>query len=700
MKTATLREPIAGTGAQTNLFAPLFVDCFAGGGGWSTGAELALGRIIDIAINHDPDAILMHETNHPYTRHYCEDIYEVDPMSACGGRHVAWAHFSPDCKHFSRAKGAKPVDKKIRGLAWVVLRWAALVRPDIISLENVSEFKTWGPVRRGKPIKSRAGETFEKWRSQLESLGYRIEYRELVACDYGAPTTRKRFFLIARCDGKPIAWPEPTHGDPKSEAVKAGRLKPWRSAAEIIDWTLPAPSIFLNRKEIMTKYGIDSRRPLRPNTQRRIIRGIDKFTIKADNPFIIKIDKGTGQVKASSLLEVNHTGGDRGQSAQEPLHTVTMKHGYGVTTSTLSPVVVSNNENAAGSSPASPTGTTTTGGHQMLIVPSLTAIGQTGGESDRCRSVESQVHTTVSKAETCVVAPSLIQYHTEQTEDVRGQPVNEMIRTIDTANRYGYISACLAKYYGNDQHGQDIQDPTHTVTTKDRESLISAALARYHGESKEQSVNEPVPTTLSQNHDALLLPYMSKYFSGGYDGVGINIKDPVPTVTAVDHNALVLPSVVKMKGDNLGQSIMEPLQTVTASGLHFGAVMTTIVKVSPGADLQYWPKIRELLNTHCGYRLGDDEVLLLAIADAWFYIADIGLRMLSPKELYAANGFPHDYIIDRDHKGNEYGKVKQVARCGNAVPPPFATALVRANAPEYCGKPLSTMAELNERIAV
>jgi len=195
--------------AQINILDPIWVDCFAGGGGWSTGAELAIGRPIDIAINHDPAAVLMHKTNHPYTQHYCEDIFAVDPRDAVRGRKVQWAHFSPDCKHFSKAKGAKPVSKKIRGLAWIVLKWAALVQPDIISLENVEEFKTWGPVRRGKPIKAKSGETFQRWLSQLEALGYRVEHRELVACDYGAPTSRKRFFLIARRDGKPIVWPKP-----------------------------------------------------------------------------------------------------------------------------------------------------------------------------------------------------------------------------------------------------------------------------------------------------------------------------------------------------------------------------------------------------------------------------------------------------------------------------------------------------------
>lgn len=685
--------------AQTNLLDPIFVDCFSGGGGWSTGAELALGRPIDIAVNHDPDAVLMHKTNHPYTKHYCENIYAVNPKDEIGGRHVAWAHFSPDCTHHSRAKGGTPVKKNIRGLAWVILRWAAEVRPDVISLENVEEFKNWGPVRKGRPAKSKAGQTFAKWKSQLEALGYVVEYRVLVACDYGAPTSRKRLFVIARCDGKAIVWPEPTHGDPKSEAVKSEKLLPWAVAADIIDWSLPAPSIFSSKKEIKEQYGLKSMRPLADNTMRRIIRGVNKFVINSDEPFIMSYEDMSCDL-ASNVITVNHAGEFRGQDLREPLQTVTMKHGYGVASSLLSPVVMANNENAAGSSPAAPAGTTTTGGHQMLVVPSLTAIGQTGGEVDRCRSVKSPVHTTVTKSESCMVAPSLIQYHTEQSEQVRAKNLGAPMMTIDTAGRHGLTLASLTKYYGNDQNGQNIKDPIHTITTRDREGLQACYIAEYHGQSNALSLADPVPTTLSNGHEALVTPYMSKFFSGGYTGSGVKITSQVPTITAVDHNALVMPHVVKMKDSNLGHDSREPVQTITASGQHFGALFTTVVKMSPNANLGYWPQIRELLNRYCSYNLKDDEILLLAINEFWYYIADIGLRMLSPRELYSANGFPYDYIIDRDYLGRAYPKTKQVARCGNAVPPPFATAIIKANAPEYCVDGIRTMRELNEQIAV
>lgn len=607
------------SGEKINLLEEIIVDNFAGGGGASTGIELATGRPVTIAINHDPDAILMHKTNHPFTEHYQASVWDVDPREVSKGRPVGLAWFSPDCKHFSKAKGGKPVDKNIRGLAWIVLRWAGTVRPRVIILENVEEFQTWGPVRRGHPVKSKAGQTFHKWLSQLQALGYAVEWRELVAADYGAPTTRKRFFLVARCDGAPIVWPEPTHAPAGSREVLEGRKKPWRSAAEIIDWSLPCPSIFDTREQIREKYGLSAQRPLRPNTMRRVIRGVDKFAIKNPEPF---------------LVVVNHAGDFRGQDAAAPLQTVTAKHGYGVASPVMAPLTMHNNENATGTGITEPVNTITSsgaGGHQMVITPTLAAIGQTGG-GERGRKITEPTHTQVSKAEECVVAPALIQYHTEQTERVRGQGVADPIMTIDASNRYGLAAATLTKYYSGD-HNQSAGAPLHTVTTRDREAITMA-------------------------------------------------------------------SMVKLKGTNLGGPATEPVQTITAGGGHHGVITTEVVKATPGADLRNWPKIRAALNEYCGYTLEDNEVILFLIGGAWYFMADIGLRMLTPRELYRANGFPDDYKIDKDYTGKEYGKTKQVARCGNAVPPPFATALVRANLPEWCGTTITTMAQLERLVAV
>ena len=636
---------------QINLLDEIIVDNFAGGGGASTGIELATGRVVDIAINHDPDAILMHRTNHPHTMHYQASVWDVDPVEVCRGRPVGLAWFSPDCKHFSKAKGGKPVDKNIRGLAWIVLRWAGTVRPRVIILENVEEFQTWGPVRRGHPVKSKTGQTFRQWLGQLEALGYTVEWRELVAADYGAPTTRKRFFLIARSDERPIVWPEPTHAPADSQEVKAGTKKPWRSAAEIIDWNLPTPSIFATKEEIRERYGVAAVRPLARNTMRRVARGVDKFVIRSASPF---------------LVIVNHAGEFRGQGLAEPLQTITAKHGYGVASPVMAPLTMHNNQNAVGTSITDPVNTITgtgAGGHQMLITPTLAAIGQTGG-GDRCRNVEEPTHTQVSKAEECVVCPAMIQYHTEQTERVRGQGVTDPIMTIDASNRYGLAAATLTKYYNGD-HNQDAAAPLHTITTRDREGLTVANLSKFYG-----------------------------------GVVGAAASDPLPTVTAVDHNALQTAHMVKMKGTNLGGQAQDPLQTITAGGGHHGVVTTRIAKAEPGADLQNWPKIRAVLNEFCGYHLEDTEVILFLIGGAWYFMADIGLRMLTPRELYRANGFPDDYKIERDYTGKEYGKTKQVARCGNAVPPPFATALVRANLPEWCGEEITTMAQLEKAVAV
>ena len=636
---------------QVNLLDEIIVDNFAGGGGASTGMELATGRTVEIAINHDPDAILMHRTNHPHTRHFQASVWDIDPREVCAGRPVGLAWFSPDCKHFSKAKGGKPVDKNIRGLAWITLRWAGTVRPRVIILENVEEFQTWGPVRHGRPVKKRSGETFQKFIGQLKDLGYNVEWKELVAADFGAPTTRKRFFLVARCDERPIVWPQPTHAPRDSAEVKSGKLKPWVSAAEIIDWSLPCPSIFDSKAQIKAKYGITAVRPLAEKTMRRAIRGVDQFTIKSREPFLLMVNHG-------------EDGRDRTLPALAPLPTVTATHGLGVAEPVIAPVQVSNTTNSVGTPADMPVHTVTTAGNQMLVCPTLTAIGQTGG-GDRVRDIREPAHTTVSKAEDCVIGASLIQYHTEQSERVRGQTIHDPIMTIDAANRYGLVGASLTKYYGSNECGQDVKGPLHTITAKDREGVMAANLTKFYG-----------------------------------GVVGAPVTEPTPTITAIDHNAVTVAHMMEMYGTSIGRGVDDPAGTVTASGAHHAIIATSVVPTGVDANLGHWPEVRSLLNKYCGYDLKDDELLLLQIEGGWWFIQDIGLRMLTPRELYAANGFPPDYIIDHDFTGKEYGKSKQVARCGNAVPPPFATALVRANLPEWCSKKITTMEEFEREVAV
>ena len=551
----------------------LIIDNFAGGGGASTGIEMAVGRSVDIAINHDPDAIAMHRANHPHTKHYCEDVWQVDPVEACAGYPVGLAWFSPDCTHFSRAKGGKPVDKNIRGLAWVTIRWALKVRPRVIMLENVPEIRTWGPLGAdSKPIKERAGETFEGFIKALttgiphehpafaemcatleirsdspeaarleQGLGYKAEYKILRSCDYGAPTTRTRFYLIARCDGKPIVFPPPTHGNGKG-------LKPYHTAAECIDWSIPAQSIFERDK------------PLAENTLRRIARGIEKFVINNPEPFIVT---------------VNHSGeGFRGQKADEPLGTITAKNGYGVVT----PTIMCNNTGNAGAAVDTPLPTVTTGNRNYMV------------------------------------APSLIQYHSETASDeVRGQELNEPLMTVDTSPRYALSVAHIMKNYG-----------------------------------------------------------------GNYQGAGSGADKPLDTVTAHDHNSLVTAHILTMQNNMDGQPADEPLATITAGGSHHAEVQAFLVKYfSTGA-----PKP---VNSPLDTVTTKDRFALVTIHGEEYIITDIKMRMLQPRELFNAQGFPADYIIDHDDSGKPYPKSKQTARCGNAVTPPVPAALVRANLPEMCG---------------
>ncbi|WP_417883605.1 DNA cytosine methyltransferase [Vibrio rumoiensis] len=487
----------------------IIVDNFAGGGGASTGIEMALGRSVDIAINHDPDAIDMHRINHPDTKHYCESVWDVDPIEACDGRPVGLAWFSPDCKHFSKAKGNRPVDKSIRGLAWVAVRWAALVKPRMLMLENVEEFLTWGPVvevspGKFKPCPDRKGETFEAFIKALSTglnihhpawdeiktalgdefpyeqlergLGYNIEWNVLRACDYGAPTIRKRFFLVARNDGEDIQWPTPTHG------VEGSGLLPYKTAADIIDWSIPVKSVFGRKK------------PLVENTMKRIAKGLEKFVINNENPFIAPTE---------------------------------------------------------------------------CEIPFITE------------------HANASNQ--------------------RNMPADEPLRTICASVKGG--------------------------------------------------------------HFALVTAFIARHFT---DGPSACINRPLPTITTVDHNALVTSHMVKLRGDNIGHATDEPVHTISAGGLHIGEVRAFLIQY-------YGTSTGHELDRPLGTVTTKDRFGLVTIKGEQYQIVDIGMRMLEPHELFAAQSFPDDYVIAHDSSGKKLSKTKQVARCGNAVPPLVAKALVEAN---------------------
>lgn len=583
---------------QDNLFRELIIDNFAGGGGASTGIELATGMPVDIAINHDEDAISMHKVNHPHTVHYQEDVFAIDPEKVTGGRPVGIAWFSPDCKHFSRAKGGKPVDKKIRGLSWVIIKWAmSSVEPRCIFMENVPEIQTWGPLTHVEdkglyPDTARAGETFKGFISILTSgidkdhpalkecceflhidldgeeaqklikgLGYKVDWRELKACDYGAPTIRKRFYLIARNDGKPIVFPKPTHGKGKG-------LKPYRTASECIDWSIPCPSIF------------DRKKPLKPNTLRRIARGLDKFVIKNNKPFI---------------MQVNYD--NTPQDVDKPISTITAVNKHYAVKAKLTPYIVSNNTNNAPHS------------------------------------------------------------------------VEQSMPTVTTGVRNYVCSAYISKYYsGESQAGSDIGEPLSTVTAIDHNAFVTLNLTSRYG--------------------------------NGIDGRGSAMDKPMPTVTGTPHSGIVASNLCVLRKNMDGKPLDKPLPTITTSGGHFAQITTYLEKIDTTQDLHNWDKVRALLNEYADYNIADDEILIIEINGEKHFISDVGMRMLRAKELMLAQGFPIDYVLDIESAiGKKYCEAKQIARMGNAVCPPVAEALIRANCPEMATKTkIKTMEKLTSTI--
>lgn len=516
----------------------LIIDCFAGGGGASVGIEMALGRPVDIAINHDPQAILIHKTNHPQTLHLTEDIFKVDLEKYVQGQHVALMWASPDCTSHSKAKGGQPRKQGLRILPWAVYKHAKKILPDVIIMENVEEIQQWGPLdENGRPIPERKGEKYQKFISSMQSLGYDFDSRELVAADYGAPTTRKRWYAIFRRDGKPIVWPEPTH----SKTGTDGKKK-WVPVSSILNFSDLGKSIFGRKK------------PLAENTMRRTARGLEKFVFNNPEPFII---------------QVNHSGGNfRGQSIHDPMPTITQKHGFGVITPVEVPFIdktYGGNYKGAGSGMNQPVSTITTVDHNRLITPLL------------------------------------IQYHSETTKNgVRGQTVTDPLQTIDTSNRYGLVIAFLEKFYKSGT-GQSLAEPIHTITTSPGHFGQVSVLAVDWKELQEAGVDEETAqkaTWVSQ--------FIMEYYGRG---VGQNIREPLHTIVTKDRFALI---------------------TV----------------------------------------LGNEYVIL-----------DIFLRMLTPEELKLAQGFPQDYIIDRDYNWRKYPVCEQVKRIGNSVVPVMAKALVKANCP-------------------
>lgn len=565
------------------LARELIIDLFAGGGGASTGIEQALGRHVDIAVNHDPEAVSLHQANHPQTLHLVSDVFEVDPVTVCDGRPVGMLWASPDCKHFSKAKGGKPVSKKIRGLAWVVVKWAKLAMPRIIHLENVEEFQTWGPLLpNGRVCPDRKGRTFRTWKRALERLGYVVEHRELRACDYGAPTIRKRMFLTARRDGMPIAWPLPTHG--------AGPgLKPWRTAADCIDWSLPCPSIFERTRELAEA------------TLRRIAHGVMRYVVNAAEPFIVP---------------VTHPNDSRVNSIGEPLRTITGANR----------------------------------GEKALVTPVVTRIGQTGfGDGGKNHRVDKPLTTITSKAEHLLVSPTLIQtgYGERPGQAPRVPGLHKPLGTAVDGQKHGLVAAFLAKHYGGHEGpGVPVDGPVSTITTQDHHAVVAAHVTKFRKGSTGSALDEPLHTVTAGGQQAR---------PGTGNAMG-----------------LVTSHLAKLRGTSNSASTADPLHTVSAGGQHHAEVRALLIKYY-GTDQD--PRLDEPMHTVTT----KDRFGLVVVKGEAYFIADIGMRMLQPRELYRAQGFDDSYIIERGADGRPLTKSAQVRMCGNSVCPPLARAIVAAN---------------------
>lgn len=531
----------------------LIVDNFAGGGGASLGIETALRRHVDVAINHDPEALAVHRSNHPETKHYCENIWQVDPRKACKSR-PAFVWFSPDCKHFSKAKGGKPVDKKIRGLAWVVVTWLKAVKPRVFGLENVEEFEEWGPLlANGRPDPDKLGLTFKIWLGKIKALGYHVEWRQILAADHGAATLRWRFFLVGRCDGQPIVWPEGTHGASST---------PWRTAAECIDWSLPTYSIFLTPEEAR-RYGV--RRPLAENTMRRIFRGFDRFVVNNPRPYIVGLAHGEHQ----------RAPGARSHDLGEPIRTI-----------------------HAG------------GNNHALVLPYLTE------------------HANASSP--------------------RSFNIREPLRTQCAQVKGGHF-ALVAPYF--------------TARYGEREGQAPRAI----------SVDRPTPTIVpTQNGAQLVAAFLAKHYGDTGQRPGSRMDEPVATITASDHNALVASSLIKLKGTcQDGQQLDLPLHTVQAGGNHYAESRAFLVKY-------YGTNDANSLSEPLRAVTSKERFGLVTVHGEEYVVADIGMRMLSPRELYRAQGFPDSYVIDPVIDGKKLSKEAQVRCVGNSVCPPVAAAIARA----------------------
>lgn len=561
----------------------MIVDLFAGGGGSSTGIARALGESPDIAVNHWPAAIECHETNHPDTMHYCASVNALDPRDLVpAGKRVGLLFAAPDCRSFSRSRGAAPKSKSIRDLAWIVPHWIEMKRPRVICVENVAEFQDWGPLTlEGQAIKSQKGETFKEWVRTIRSHGYAIEWKVLNCADYNAPTTRRRLIIIARCDGLPIVWPEATHGRPGDSAVIAGEKQPWLTSGEQIDYSLPVYSIFLSREEAKVA-GV--RRPLAEKTLRRIAQGMFRHCLEADNPYLVAY-------QGSSVMPLTHHGdGDRTHALDEPFRTITAA-------------------NRGELAYASPFFARTAHGD-------VDRNGKRRGRGDH--ALADPYPTITSSPDSALVCPQIAgsPYLVANNENNVPKSLSAPLSTVTGGNRHLYVAPTLIQTGYGERPGQAPRVP---------------------------GLDKPLGTVVA---------------GGQKHGLAC------AALTCFNQNAA-------------GSTPADPFKTVIA-----GATRHAYIEGQISGDVDRSEEVTEFLWKYrelatkpvTRSRIGE-----LMIGGVPMRIRDIGLRMISPAELFRASGFPEDYIHDRTASGRKLSKTEQVKLCGNAVPPPLVEAIISAN---------------------
>ncbi|MGU9981538.1 DNA cytosine methyltransferase [Phreatobacter sp. HK31-P] len=647
----------------------LVIDSFAGGGGASLGITAALGREPDFAINHNPEALALHEANHPTTVHLTEDVWKVNPTKLAAGKPVAMLWMSPDCRHFSKAKGSAPVSKAVRGLAWVALRWAKTVRPKVIFLENVSEFQDWGPLTRdGKPCLKRKGQTFADFVTKLERQGYRVEKGMRKACNDGSPTVRDRLVIVARCDGLPIVWPEGTHAAPGSAAVARGAKLPWKTAAGIIDWSLVTPSIFDTAEQIYAQHKLRAKRPLEKATLARIAKGVKRYVLDAATPFIVGV------------------GGRMGQSAERPVtapfQTVTSK----ADSSIVAPTLAIFRHDSDGQSLETPMPTITAnsflkragGAAPLGLIAPVLSYAQQGGRS---RSPEDPVNTITAsvKDQNQIIAPHLMTMRNSQ------KPHTAMDEPSHTVTSQGaglsMVAPFLVPRYG-ERPGQEprtmaADQPIGTVVpTGNQGSLAAVFLTQNNTGMVGHAVEDPLSTIvgLGSTQSVVEAALLTNFYGSNVAGNG-DIDQPLSTVTAEGgHQGRIGATLVPYYGtERDGQAMDEPVRVVTSKARF--ALADVSASMPPMTDAQL-DRARQVAAFLRGFGCWDEREFV-TVGD--FIVADIGLRMLTPRELARAQGFPDSYKLDIMFRGKPLSRGAQTRMIGNSVCPQVAEALVRAN---------------------